>query len=136
MEKLAAAYDVGLCSEIGHTPNRRIALTNKQFTYLLAGLPALMSKIPAHRAFAAEAEGAVELFEVDDAVSLAQAIDQVLGDPHRLAAMRATAWKLGQARFNWSVDAMRLVGLVQRVVTPLQQAAPQLAPDRTAGNLA
>ena len=43
METLAAPYDIGLCGEIGHTPNRKIALTNKQFTYLLAGLPALMS---------------------------------------------------------------------------------------------
>lgn len=129
MENLAAAYDVGLCGEIGHTPNRRIALTNKQFTYLLAGLPALMSKIPAHRAFAAEA---VELFEVDDALSLAQAIDRVLPDPNRLADMRDAAWKLGQTRYNSQADAMRLVELVQRVVKPSNPAATAFAPIRAA----
>ena len=33
MERLAAVYDVGLVAETGATPNRRIALTNKLFTY-------------------------------------------------------------------------------------------------------
>jgi glycosyltransferase involved in cell wall biosynthesis len=123
MEELAAAYDVGLCSEIESTTNRRIALTNKQFTYLLAGLPALMSKTPAHHAFAAEANGAVALFEVDDAWSLAKAIDRVLADPHRLADMRAAAWKLGQTRYNWQTDAKRLVELVRLSVKPSKATA-------------
>jgi glycosyltransferase involved in cell wall biosynthesis len=113
MNALAAGYDVGLCGEIGHTRNRRIALTNKQFTYLLAGIPALMSDIPAHRAFEDEAAGAVELFETDNATSLAQAIDRVLGDPERLATMRAAAWRLGQVRFNWGPHAERLVETVR-----------------------
>jgi glycosyltransferase involved in cell wall biosynthesis len=127
MEKLAAAYDIGLCGDMGHTPNRRIALTNKQFTYLLAGIPALMSSIPAHNEFASEAEGAVELFEVDDPSSLSRAIDRVLVDPRRLANMRAAAWTLGQTRFNWAVDAMRLVELVQRSVKPSNPMAPPSA---------
>ncbi len=116
MEKLAAAYDVGLCGEIGHTLNRCIALTNKQFTYLLAGIPVLMSDIPAHRAFSCEANGAVELFGADCAESLATAIDRVLGNPERLAAMRAAAWGLGHDKFNWSVGAERLVETVRRTL--------------------
>ena len=116
MESLAAAYDVGLCGEIGHTPNRRIALTNKQFTYLLAGIPILMSDIPAHRSFAGEAAGAVEMFVTDDATSLAKALDRVLGDPARLTVMRARAWQLGQSRFNWEVDSKRLATIVKQVL--------------------
>ena len=130
MEKLAAAYDVGLCGEIGHTPNRRIALTNKQFTYLLAGIPALMSDIPAHRAFAAEADGAVELFDTNDAATLARAIDRVLSDPARLSAMRGRAWQLGQSRYNWRIDGNRLVKLVQRVISPRQPAVSTMTPIR------
>jgi len=118
MEMLAAEYDVGLCSEIGHTPNRRIALTNKQFTYLLAGIPVLMSEIPAHRSFAAEADGAVTLFKTDDASSLASAIDRVLSAPSKLRAMRERAWQLGQTHFNWQIDGRRLVELVRTVIAP------------------
>ena len=39
MERLAAQYDVGLVAETGHSQNRAICLTNKVFSFLLAGLP-------------------------------------------------------------------------------------------------
>jgi glycosyltransferase involved in cell wall biosynthesis len=117
MEALASEYDVGLCGEIGHTPNRRIALTNKQFTYLLAGIPVLMSDIPAHREFNKDATGAIELFETENAMSLAEAIDRVLGNPERLAFMRAISWRLGQTRFNWGVDGERLVKVVRHALS-------------------
>lgn len=118
MVALAAGYDVGLCAEIGHTPNRRIALTNKQFTYLLAGIPVLMSDIPAHTVFAAEADGAVVLFQTDHASSLAQAMDEMLGSAEQLASMRERAWLLGQARFNWEVEKGLLIKQVDRVLRP------------------
>ncbi len=57
MARLAGEFDVGLAAESGHTANRRIALTNKMFTYLLAGIPTAASDIEAHRAIAEEAFG-------------------------------------------------------------------------------
>lgn len=112
MERLAARHTLGLASEIGTTRNRRIALTNKQFTYLLAGLPVLMSDIPAHRAFAEEAPGAVFLYQAGDAASLATAIDSLLGDPEALQRARLAAFDLGQTRFNWESEQQKLVVLV------------------------
>jgi len=112
MERLAAAYDVGLSGEPGHTANNRIALGNKLFSYLLAGIPALISDTPAHRAFAAEAGGAARLYPVDDAVSLAAALDTLLGDPASLAAARNAAWRLGQERVNWDVEQAKLLSCV------------------------
>lgn len=113
MARLAAGYDLGLAGETGVTPNRRIALTNKQFTYLLAGLPSLMSDIPAHRAFAAEAPGATALYAVDDPDALAKAMDGLLGDPEALAKARTAAFDLGQTRFNWELEQAKLVSLVE-----------------------
>ena len=117
MEALASIYDIGLCSELGHTRNRDIALTNKQFTYLLAGIPALMSDIAAHRKFSVDAVGAVELFRTDDAAHLAASIDATLGAPSRLVRMRQTAWELGQARFNAEVDAECFRRIVERTLS-------------------
>jgi glycosyltransferase involved in cell wall biosynthesis len=112
MERLAAAYDVGFVGETGWTANRRVALTNKLFTYLLAGLPVVMSDIPAHRAFAPEAGAAARLYATDDADSLAAALDSLLGERTRLAAARATAFRLGQMRFNWDVEKVKLLDLI------------------------
>lgn len=116
MVHLAAQFDVGLVGETGATENRRIALTNKQFTYLLAGVPGVMSDVPAHVEFAAEAEGAAFLYKTGDSVSLAAALDHLFGDPARLAAARARAFKLGQDRFNWELESKVFVDIVRRTL--------------------
>jgi glycosyltransferase involved in cell wall biosynthesis len=112
MAKLAAAHDLGLAAENGRTLNHRIALANKLFTYLLAGVPTLMSDIEAHRRIADEVDGAAVLYRVDDADSLSQAMDALLLDPERLERSRAAAFRLGQGRFNWDVEKVKLVDLV------------------------
>jgi glycosyltransferase involved in cell wall biosynthesis len=113
MARLAAAYDVGLVGETGLTDNHKIALSNKQFTYLLAGVPAVMSDVPGHRAFAMETEGATFLYATESAESLAETLDGLLSEPQRLARARAKAFALAQSRFNWDVEQARLLTLVR-----------------------
>lgn len=116
MERLAAGYDAGLVAETGRTPNRRIALTNKLFTYALAGLPMLLSDIPAHRRLQAEAGQAVRLFRREDPASLAEAIDGWLGaSPTVLAGARAAAYQLGQQRWNWERERWQLLQAIEAV---------------------
>jgi glycosyltransferase involved in cell wall biosynthesis len=112
MERLAAAYDAGLVAESGHTASRRMCLTNKLFSFLLAGIPPLMSDTPAHGRFAAEAGLAGLVYPRDDPAALAELIDGLLGDPKRLAAYRALAWQLGQDRYSWEKEEGRLLDAV------------------------
>lgn len=115
MERLASAYDVGLVAETGCTPNRRIALTNKLFTYALAGIPLLLSDIPAHRAVMSEAGDAAQLFNQADPASLAAALDGWLAAPPAvLAGARAAAYLLGQETWNWEREQTKLL---ERVAT-------------------
>lgn len=119
MERLAAAYDLGLVAETGATPNRRIALTNKLFTYALAGIPMLLSDIAAHRQILAEAGEAAQIFHSEDPESLAEAMDHWLDAPPAvLAKARSTAFYLGQYRWNWEREQM---GLLENVNAALQQ---------------
>jgi glycosyltransferase involved in cell wall biosynthesis len=114
MERLAAAYDVGLVAETGRTPNHRIALANKLFTYALAGIPMVLSDIPAHRAIQAEAGEAVRLFCTEDPASLAEALDGWLhAPPAVLAQARQAAWQLGQDRWNWEQEQIQLLRRVE-----------------------
>ena len=120
MERLAAAHDVGLVAETGRTSNRRIALTNKLFTYALAGIPMLLSDIPAHRQVQAEAGEAVRLFCADDPASLAEALDGWLDAPPAvLVRARADAYRLGQECWNWEREQAQLLQCVQAVVQEL-----------------
>jgi glycosyltransferase involved in cell wall biosynthesis len=114
MERLAANYDVGLSCEPGHTANNRIALGNKLFSYLLGGVPVVMSDIPAHRRFAAEAGMSTCLYPVDDADALAAILDRLLCDPGRLTAARTEAFRLGRDRYNWERERGALLATVRR----------------------
>jgi hypothetical protein len=111
MVQLAGAYDLGFSGEPGHTSNNRNALGNKLFTYILAGIPVVMSDVPAHRAIASEASGACRLYGATNSESLAAAFDSILGDPNALAAAREAAYHLGQTRFNWNIEKANLLGL-------------------------
>lgn len=116
MVRLAGKYDVGLVSETGSTQNRRIALTNKQFTYLLAGLPIVMSDVPAHVRFAAEAPDASFLYRAEDPEALASVLDRLLLDPANLTSARRQAYALGQSTFNWERESGRLLDAMQSVL--------------------
>jgi glycosyltransferase involved in cell wall biosynthesis len=114
MEELAAAYDAGLVAETGHSASRHLCLSNKLFSFLLAGIPPLMSDTPAHTRFAAEAGVTDLLYPREDAAALAQLIDRILGNATRLAARRAQSWRLGQKRYNWDRERSQLVEAVGR----------------------
>jgi glycosyltransferase involved in cell wall biosynthesis len=115
MEALAGVYDAGLCAEPAHTHNNSIALSNKLFTYLLAGIPPLLSDTPAQCRFAAEAGLSDLLYARGDPSALAKLIDRLLGEPNRLAAARAQAWRLGQVRYNWEREQGTLLEVIREI---------------------
>lgn len=117
MERLSAQHDLGLVGETGHTPNHRIALANKLFSFLLAGVPVLLSDIPAHRSIAGELGTAARLYTVDEPASLAAAIDDfLLADVAVLAAARSHALAIARQRFNWEREQALLLDSVARAV--------------------
>lgn len=114
MVKLAGVHDIGYVGETGCTESRRIALTNKLFTYLLAGIPVVMSDIAAHQDLAPGLGRAARLYETCNAKKLALAIDELLAEPAVLAASRSAAWQLAQEHYNWEEEKTFLQRLVSR----------------------
>jgi glycosyltransferase involved in cell wall biosynthesis len=109
MVKLASTYDLGLSLEIGNSQNRRACLGNKIFTYLLAGVPVMMSDTPAQREFAPELGSAAAVVSVTDPEGIARILDQLATTPAALADAKATAWQLADRRYNWEVEQKGLV---------------------------
>ncbi len=122
MVAMAKPYDVGLAAEPGHTANNRIALSNKTFTYLQAGLPILMSNTPGQAAFAEAANGAAFLYETDAPDSLASAMDGLLMDGTVLAGARQRAFSLGQSEFCWEMDKKVLLSKIEAALATSQSA--------------
>ena len=100
MVRLAADYDVGLSLETDVSENRRICLTNKIFTYLLAGVPVIMSDTPAQELLAPDLGPAARLCTLEDPAGLAALLDSLASAASRAEASHA-AWRLGRERYNW-----------------------------------
>lgn len=113
MVRLAAQYDLGLSLEGDVTENRRICLTNKIFTYLLAGVPVLMSDTPAQRLLAPELGTAARLVSLAHPDAMAAVIDELAIASRRCEA-KAVAWQLGHERYNWGVEKDAFLSSVAR----------------------
>ncbi len=123
LERHGAAYDLGYVGELAETRNRQFAITNKVCSYLLGGVPSLASDIPAHRRIAPDLGPAMSLFPINDVAALAANLDALLLDPPRLAAARAHAWRLGQDRYNWEVEAPLFLERIQTVLRERRRSA-------------
>jgi glycosyltransferase involved in cell wall biosynthesis len=108
----ASQHDVGLALETGHTPNRRIAVTNKLLLYFAAGLAIAASDVPGQRAILENSPGAGFLYPVGDAAALAAGLRDWAESPGRLEAARAKAFEWGQMRFCWEREKEKLLRAV------------------------
>jgi glycosyltransferase involved in cell wall biosynthesis len=114
LEIAASAFDVGVCTETGETFNHDIALANKLFSYLVAGVPAIISDTTAHQQIALELGIACHVYRRGDTISFASKLDFLLNNPVSLAQARKAAHSLGHERFNWEAEKHRLLAAVSR----------------------
>jgi hypothetical protein len=113
MVRIAAGYDLGLALELTEPPNRSICLTNKAFTYLLGGIPVVLSRTPAQEWLSDEIGDAGLLIDLEDRNAVATRLDNVLTDKSTLVSMRSIAWKLGHDRFNWEKEKEAFLWSIQ-----------------------
>jgi glycosyltransferase involved in cell wall biosynthesis len=113
---LASDYDVGLALEPGVSRNNDIALSNKIFTYVLAGNAVLATRTSGQGWLAPQLHDAVALCEPGQPESLAAALRPWLEHRERLDAARLTAWHLGESRFNWDHEKSKLLDVVDRIL--------------------
>lgn len=115
MVRLAADYDLGLSLEASRPKNRDLCLTNKIFTYVLAGLPQLVSPTSAHHALAADLGPAAIVADLQNPDVLAARLDAWFADCASVEAARSHAWHLGQTRYNWEYEQKALIASVTSI---------------------
>src|SRR5262249_5397940 len=97
--------------------NRDLCLTNKAFTYLLAGTPVILSRTKAQEQIATELGDACLLIDLEDADGSARKLKAWLGDPTVQTKARAEAFRLGREKFNWDVEKSKFLEEVRRVLS-------------------
>jgi hypothetical protein len=117
MIALAAEFDVGLGLEEPVSENRIICMTdlctNKVFTYLLAGLAlAATSEKDSHEVY----DGAGFVYPHGQPEKLAAGLRRWQENPAALRAAKAKAWQLGETRYNWDSEKIKLVAAVKQTL--------------------
>jgi glycosyltransferase involved in cell wall biosynthesis len=119
MVELARPYDVGLALEQATPRNRQLCLTNKAFTYILAGVPVVMTDTPGQRALAADLGCAAAVAAPGDVDGLAAALAMWAADSVRLDCAKRAAWDAASRRWHWEhpLEQGRLRELVRQAVS-------------------
>jgi len=116
MVELARSYDIGLSLETDISESRGRCLTNKIFTYLLAGRPVLMSDTPAQKALAGDLGEAAALASLADPATIARQLDHWALSPESLQAAAKTACRLARDRYNWQVEQRLFLASVEHAL--------------------
>jgi len=101
MVELARPYDIGLAPEPGFSLNNRLALSNKVFTCILAGLAVVLSATPGQLPLGRDLGAGALLYAPGDVEGLARGLGH--WDRHRevLAGARRAAWEGARRRWHW-----------------------------------
>jgi glycosyltransferase involved in cell wall biosynthesis len=127
MVRLAAPCDVGLALEHPVSRNREICLTNKIFTYLLAGVAVAATATDGQAAVLPRLGEAAFAYRPGDASALAAGLHCWWKDRGRLEAARRAAWRLGEREFNWDIEQTTFLRVVERALGRQPEAARQRA---------
>ena len=101
MVELCFPYDAGVSAEEARDVNRELCLSNKALTYVVAGLPVVLTETAGQRDLAGDlGEGALR-YQAGDVLSLANGLRRWAEDPGALRRARAAAWRAAQRRWHW-----------------------------------
>jgi glycosyltransferase involved in cell wall biosynthesis len=94
-------------------PYRQIEQSGVLFTALAFGKPLLVSDIGGFSEIAAA--GAAHAVPPGDPVALGEALDELLGDPAKLAALATRSRELGAGEYGWAEIARRTLALYEQL---------------------
>ncbi|WP_162053134.1 glycosyltransferase family protein [Pontibacter pamirensis] len=114
--KLAAGFDIGIGAETVHCLNREYCLSNKIFTYLLAGNALVLSETQAQEKFLKDHPSIGSLYKNDDPESLAFVLQQYAQDRKLLKLHQRNARDLAVRELNWEVESKKLLNTVAAVL--------------------
>ena len=110
---LASQHHIGLALERSIPNNRDICLTNKVFTYLLAGNAIIASDTSAQSQFIQQYPAVGVLYPQGNHKILADVLLTYQANPEKLEAQRQAAWTLAQEQLNWEMEQKNWLTLVK-----------------------
>ena len=97
----ATKFDIGLALEPGFCMNNDLAVSNKLFTYLQAGLCVIASDTTGQANFIRHYPAAGTIYPKGDSSELAKLLLTYYHDQERLNTAKKKAWQLADEQLNW-----------------------------------
>ena len=111
-----AGADLGVVPYLPVSLNNRLALPNKVFEFLAAGVPVVASNLPEVAVVLRETGGG-EVFPAGDAQALADLLVSLVRAPERLEAFRRAAAR-SRPVVTWEPEARKLLHLYRSLIPP------------------
>lgn len=96
-----AEHDIGLALEQTEIPSRNLSVTNKFFQYMQAGLAIIATETAGQREVFSQNPQIGRLIPPNDPVALAEALNDLLSSPERLASAKREALRASEEKFCW-----------------------------------
>ncbi len=109
-------FDIGLASEPGFSLNNNLALSNKIFTYLQAGLAIIASDTTAQKQFIEDNPAIGKVYQKDNVDSLIGALTTYITDENLLLNTCKASLKLGQEKYNWENESKTFLSLINKTL--------------------
>lgn len=112
----ASQFDIGLATEPGFSTNNNIALSNKLFTYINAGLAIIVSDTTAQSRFLKKYPAIGKVYPKKDSDSLAKLIAVFIKNGDSLCAAKQASYLLGQNELNWENESKKFIRLIKETL--------------------
>jgi glycosyltransferase involved in cell wall biosynthesis len=112
----AGTYDVGLALEPGNAPNNNLTISNKIFTYILAGNAIAATATAGQKPVVDSIAPAGICYVPGDVRALAGCLATWHRDRPALDAARRASWEWGTRRYNWNLEKSKFLGVIREAV--------------------
>jgi glycosyltransferase involved in cell wall biosynthesis len=114
--ELCSQHHIGLALERREPFNRDICLTNKIFSYLIAGSAIIASDTKAQKQFFEQHAGVGYIYEVNNCKVLTKILLDLIDDPVSLTKARKEAYQLAKQKLNWDCEKEKLLPLIEEAL--------------------
>ena len=113
---VASRFDIGLSLERPDFKNRDVCLTNKIFTYILAGNCIIYSDTKAQVEFLEKYPDTGFMFEAGNEQQLSAIIKNLFDDRNELIAAKEASLRLADKELNWENESVKFINLINQTL--------------------
>ncbi len=121
--RFAAGFDVGLALEMPLSKNKNVCLSNKIFTYLLAGNAIIATETEGQKSFIDKLPEVGFTYPPGDIDKLTEKLEMLASNRELLARLSEGARAQARARYNWNVESRKLLELASGTGSERHEAA-------------